>query len=152
MTIALLPVLSNRKRNPYYAGSSDEYIMAKLEVYDKHRLSYQPEVPVEFWLNYSNSWQVYESGVTNRYGMFHFSHPCTNVPDINCCLGVAKVTYGGATYTSNIVRFNFIESESRIFDIDAAWQCTSPTDRSSYDIFDGNSRTNDIYDRMRGNI
>lgn len=147
----MLPVLSNRRTNPYYAGSRDR-IQSKFELYNKHRLSYQPDLPVELWMNYDGAWAVRASGVTNRYGMVHFSYPCSNIPEnIDCCLGVAKVNVDGTIYNSNIVRYNFVNgvAEDIIYDIDAAWQCTSPTDRSAYDIFDGSGRVN-IFDRMYG--
>lgn len=146
----VVPILSNKRTSPYYAGSSADYLQARFELYNKHRLSYESNIPVELWLNYTTSWQSYVSGVTNRYGIVHFGYPCTNIPDIDCCLGVAKVTYKGKIYNSNIVRFNFIEGADVTYEIDAGSCFTPPNDRSGYDIFDADGRDDLIIDRMYG--
>lgn len=141
-----LPVLSNKRTSPYYPGNSRDSLQAKFELYNKHRRAYTSGLPVELWLNYDTTWQVRLSGFTNRYGMVHFNYPCTPIPDIDCCLGVAKITVGDFTYNSNIVRFNFIQGA--LFDetyiIDAS---TGSTDRSAFNIFDGSGRL-DEFDRM----
>jgi hypothetical protein len=145
----LLPILSNRRTSPYYSNSDSDYIQAKFELFNKSRLSYQSGYQVELWLNYEGSFQVYETGITNRYGIVEFRHTCLNIPNIDCCLGFAKITINGQTYNSNIVRFNFVEGGPIEFEIDAGDCFSPPADRSSYNIFDASGRLLQI-DRMFG--
>ena len=141
---AYTPILMNKRRYVYKRGG--DFLQAKLLVYKGKQLSYIENANVEFWLNYEGTWKKYEDYTTNRYGMSHLKHNTDGVPEIDCCLGLARVLINGTTYNSNLVRFNFVEGVLDDFIIDAGPSGVS--DRSLYDIFDGSFRSN-YFDRMR---
>lgn len=150
MARSCTPVLTNRRRSPYYSSTPYDSLQTKCELYDKHRLSYQQGVSIELWLNYDGTWTPYTSGYTNKYGTVDLHYTCSGIPDIDFCLGYVKATVNGKAYKSNTVRFNFTFLDPEpdlIYIIDAGGCPTSPVDRSGYDIFDGYGRT-DVFDRM----
>lgn len=139
------PILMNKRRYVYKIGR--DYLQTKLMIYKGKHLQYLPNLDAELWLNYQGAWQKYEDYTTNRYGMAHMKHSTDGIPDIDCCLGIARVTINGQVYNSNIVRFNFVEGVLGTYNIDAGSCSEVIVDRSSYDIFDGSGRAN-TYDRM----
>lgn len=145
------PILMNKRRYVYKIGG--DQLQTKLMLYKGKHLQYLPNLDAELWLNYQGSWQKYEDYTTNRYGMAHMKHSTDGIPDIDCCLGIARVTINGQIYNSNIVRFNFVEGVLGTYEIDAGTciPCSgvpcSGLDRSAYDLFDGSGRANS-YDRM----
>jgi hypothetical protein len=146
-TATYTPILMNKRRYVYKRGG--DFLQTKFMIYGGKYLQYLPDLSVELWLNYEGSWQKYEDYTTNRYGMAHMRHATDYIPEIDCCLGIARVTINGQIYNSNIVRFNFVEGVAPTFEIDAG-SCTEfISDRSTYDIFDGAYRDN-RYDRMFG--
>jgi len=139
-------LLTNKHRYPYKIG--DEKLVSKIDFIKNGRLSYISGVPVEFWANYLGVWSQVESGETDRYGSCYITHQTSNVLNCTNCLGIAKVTYDGAEYISNITRYNFYSGwiEDMIYIIDAAATGTVP-DRIRHHIFDGDGRHN-VFDRM----
>ena len=153
------PVLTNQRLNPYMYTSSDR-LQSKVEIYSKNKLYHASGIPIELWLNYSGGvFFKMEDAITNRDGTQIIYHPCANIGEIDCCLGYVNVIIDEVTYTSNLVRYNFIEGNQMTisYEIDAHQNLSSgvPIDRSFYDIFNGGlndpSRTNFIeIDRMFG--
>lgn len=142
----IYPVLTNMRRSPYRTGTTDQ-LQAKVEVIRRNRLIYTKDLQVEFWLNYLGDWAKFETSTTTRYGNRVLYHTCEYVPDIDCCLGFARVIINGVEYDSNVVRFNFVYGQPEqpvIYIIDAH---EGSVDRSSFDTFDGASLENE-YDRM----
>lgn len=147
----LLPIVSNRKLYPYYGGSNNDSIQIKFSLKSKNRPMHQSGIKVELWLNHQGAWSSYDIQYTNRYGVIEFNYPCAAMINIDNCLAKAVVSYGGDTYDSNIIRLNFVNSISIVYDIDAGDCDVTPIDRSSYDVFDSQSRVqsaNMIIDRM----
>jgi len=146
--VAYTPILMNKRRYVYKIGNDE--LQTKFMIYKGKILQYLPDLPVEFWLNYDGSWLKYEDYTTNRYGMAHMKHSTDFIPDIDCCLGVAKVTINSVIYNSNIVRFNFVEGTRLTFDIDAGSDTELIVDRSDYDLFDAAGARTHQFDRMFG--
>ena len=144
-------VSTNQRMSPYFRGTYDN-IQIKVNIYHKNRSFYNSGVPIELWLNYSGgTWFKAESLVTNNIGNLSFYHSCINVGDVDCCLGQVKMIYDSYTYTSNIVRLNFISdiAYTKVYDIDGG-TCDvqiTPLDRLNYNIFDGG-----INDPLRENF
>lgn len=105
-------VLTNKNRYPYKIPS--DTIVSKVDIFDKGRISYRQNVPVELYFNYSGDWWAYESGVTDRYGSIRFTHPTAAIPYITNCLGIAKATIDGKEYTSNLMRYNFVRGKAHV--------------------------------------
>lgn len=99
-------VLTNKNRYPYKIPS--DIIVSKIDIFDKGKISYRNNVPVELYFNYSGSWTAYESGYTNRFGSIYLEHSTSGIPQINNCLGIAKATIDGKEYVSNLMRYNFV--------------------------------------------
>lgn len=106
----IIPVLSNQRISPYRATTSD-YIQVKAQVFegDKINPSYIPNLPIDLYFNYNGSWELLETGITNRYGYLTLYHSCVNISGISNCLSKFTTEINGTTYTSNITRINFIE-------------------------------------------
>lgn len=142
---SILPVLTNKRMRPYIIGN--DYLQTRIDVYKDRKISYLPNLPVVLWLNYDRVWQPYASGVTDRYGILKdLQYSTLDFGNIDCCLGIARVTYKDNIYNSNIVRFNFLYGQSSLI-LDAG-TCINPgeLDRSSYNIILRDS--SNIYDRV----
>lgn len=105
-------ILTNKNRYPYKIPN--DTIVSKVDIFDKNRISYRSDIPVELYFNYSGAWSSYESGVTDRFGSIRFTHSTASIPNINNCLGIAKATIDGKDYTSNIMRYNFVKGREPI--------------------------------------
>jgi len=99
-------VLTNKNRYSYMIPSGT--IVSKVDIFDKNKISYRQNIPVELYFNYSGHWWAYESGMTDRYGSIIFTHSTASVPYITNCLGIAKATIDGEEYISNLMRYNFV--------------------------------------------
>jgi len=142
------PIFTNMRRTPYRQGTTDR-IQTKVEILKKNKLIHQANIPIELWFNFLGSWVNYEDYVTNRFGNQIMHYSCEGIPEITNCTGYAKITIDGEEYTSNIVRFNFVEGNEAVdlrFIIDAS---DDDTDRTSFDTFDAMDRSN-TFNRMYG--
>lgn len=138
-------ILTNKK--PYPSKLTDDYMLSKIDVVkNNRRLSYMSGIPVELWLSLSGSWVKYNDATTGRYGNCIVRTSTNYITSyITNCTGYAVATIHGVAYTSNLIRYNFFGGPSNIsYEIDAH---SGVVDRSSFDIFDGDGRT-DSYDRM----
>ena len=139
------PILMNKRRFVYKLGA--DQLQTKLMIFKGKELSYIDNALIELWLNYEGSWKKYENYTSNKYGIAHIKHSTHKIPNIDCCLGLARVTINGIIYNSNLVRFNFIKTTQDSYLIDAGSNNQIINDRSSYYIFDSLNRIY-IYKRM----
>jgi hypothetical protein len=140
---SIKPLLTNKARYPY--RPPEDKLVSKIDFLKMGKMSYLKELPVELWLNYSGSWFIAETGVTDRYGSCYITHLTDRVPGITNCLGVVKVIYKDGFYVSNVIRYNFLEAITYIID---AGTCIDPgsLDRTDYNIYDATtSGTRDGY-------
>lgn len=137
-------ILTNKSPYPY--AYQNDFLLSKVEIKKRHNLSYKKNIPVELWLNWDGDWAKFGDAVTDKFGKCVFKTSTSHLSTyITNCLGYAKATIDGVTFTSNPIRYNFYEGLSRLeFYIDAH---SEVVDRSSFDQFDGFLRSN-IYDRM----
>lgn len=99
-------------QNLYPYKLNNDYLLTKVEVYKNNKLSYRKDLPVEIYFNYSGSWIKQIDNVTNEYGVLSSSLTTSGIPNINNCLGRAKVTIDNNDYYSDLARFNFIQTQS----------------------------------------
>jgi PKD repeat protein len=105
-TLKLYPIITNQRISPYKLNTNDK-IQIKFQIYkDNAQLSYLNDIPLTLKLNFSG-WQVYESGITDRFGSYTFHHLCSEIYDVNNCLTYGVAIINNEVYKSNIIRINF---------------------------------------------
>jgi hypothetical protein len=105
----ITPIITNQRISPYKSLSSDQ-IQIKAQIFADNKLKpiYIPNIPINLYLNYSGSWKLADSGVTNKFGYLTMYHGCQNVYNVDHCLSKIIATIDGLDYQSNISRINFI--------------------------------------------
>jgi hypothetical protein len=101
------PILINQRTTPYRLDSFDK-LQVKLVLNNKGRKSRLNNVPVEFYLNYTDNFVKYVDTTTDSNGIANINFSCQNIEhNLVSCTGYVKVIVDSVVYTSNLIRFNF---------------------------------------------